>query len=148
MTFSVDLSDALAKATLAARRRVASSGFMSSLSNQDSTLWGPAAEPEASILLGWTVHPGVWSTVASEVMELRSELVAEGITRVVLCGMGGSSLGPEVMAASDSLPLTVVDSTHPHEIGPELARDLSDTVIVVSSKSGGTLETDSQRRAF
>ena len=148
MTFSVDLSDALAKATLAARRRVASSGFMSSLLNQDSTLWGPAAEPEASIRLGWTVHPGVWSTVASEVMELRSELVAEGITRVVLCGMGGSSLGPEVMAASSSLPLTVVDSTHPDEIGPELARDLSDTVIVVSSKSGGTLETDSQRRAF
>ena len=57
---------------------------MSSLLNQDSTLWGPAAEPEASIRLGWTVHPGVWSTVASEVMELRSELVAEGITRVVL----------------------------------------------------------------
>ena len=148
MTLSVELSGALARSTLAARTSVASSGFVSSLLEQDSTLWGPAAQPEAAIRLGWTVHPATWSTVASAVMDLRADLVAGGISRVVLCGMGGSSLGPEVMAASASLPLTVVDSTHPDVISAELVRDLSDTVIVVSSKSGGTLETDSQKRAF
>lgn len=148
MTLSVELSGPLHESTLTTRQAVASSGFVSSLLQQDSTLWGPAAQTEASIRLGWTVHPHVWSSVAVDIVELRRELVAQGITRVVLCGMGGSSLGPEVMAASVSLPLTVVDSTHPDEIAPELARDLSDTVIVVSSKSGGTLETDSQRRAF
>ncbi len=148
MTLSVDLSDSLAQATLAGRQEVEASGFVTALVAQDATLWGPAAQPEASIRLGWTVHPDVWLPVATEVMNLRAQLVAEGITRVVLCGMGGSSLGPEVMAASVSLPLTVVDSTHPDEVGPELTRDLSDTVVVVSSKSGGTLETDSQKRAF
>lgn len=148
MTLSVELSGALAQSTLAARTGVASSGFVSSLLEQDATLWGPAAQPEAAIRLGWTVHPATWSAVASQVMDLRAELVAEGITRVVLCGMGGSSLGPEVMAASASLSLSVIDSTHPDVIAPELVRDLSDTVIVVSSKSGGTLETDSQKRAF
>ncbi|HEV8012810.1 MAG TPA: glucose-6-phosphate isomerase [Pontimonas sp.] len=148
MTLSVELSGALAQSTLAARTSVASSGFVSSLLEQDATLWGPAAQPEAALRLGWTVHPATWSSVASAVMDLRAELVAEGITRVVLCGMGGSSLGPEVMAASASLPLSVIDSTHPDVIAPELVRDLSDTVIVVSSKSGGTLETDSQKRAF
>lgn len=148
MTLSVELSDSLAQATLAGRQEVEASGFVTSLVARDATLWGPAAESEASIRMGWTAHPDVWLPVATEVMDLRAQLVAEGITRVVLCGMGGSSLGPEVMAASASLPLSVVDSTHPDEIGPELARDLSDAVVVVSSKSGGTLETDSQKRAF
>jgi len=81
-------------------------------------------------------------------MDFREELSRKGISRVVLCGMGGSSLGPEVMAASASIELTVVDSTHPDEIGPEVAKDLAGTVVVVSSKSGGTVETDSQKRAF
>jgi len=148
VTLSVELSDSLAQATLAGRQGVEASGFVTALVAQDATLWGSAAQPEASIRLGWTARPDVWLPVATEVMNLRAQLVAEGITRVVLCGMGGSSLGPEVMAASASLPLTVVDSTHPDEVGPELARDLSDTVVVVSSKSGGTLETDSQKRAF
>jgi len=148
VTLSVELSDALAQATLVSRQEVEAAGFVTSLVAQDATLWGPAAQLEASIRLGWTANPAVWLPVATEVMNLRAQLVSEGITRVVLCGMGGSSLGPEVMAASASLPLTVVDSTHPDEVGPELRRDLSDTVVVVSSKSGGTLETDSQKRAF
>jgi glucose-6-phosphate isomerase len=148
VTLSVHLSDTLAQATLVGRQEVEASGFMTSLLAQDATLWGPAAEAEASIRLGWTARPDLWLSVATKVMDLRAQLVAEGITRVVLCGMGGSSLGPEVIAASAGLPLTVVDSTHPDDIAPQLSRDLSDTVVVVSSKSGGTLETDSQKRAF
>lgn len=148
MTLSVKLSDQLAAETLARREQVATSNFMSAVLAQDPTLWGPAATPEASIRLGWATNPIVWLPMARDIMDLRAELVAEGIHRVVLCGMGGSSLGPEVIAAAFSLPLTVIDATHPEEIQPHLDRDLSDTVVVVSSKSGGTVETDSQRRAF
>ncbi len=44
------------------------------------------------------------------------------------------------------MPLTILDSTNPHVIRRAISGDLSSTVVVVSSKSGGTLETDSQRR--
>ncbi len=73
----------------------------------------------------------------------------KGIDRVVLCGMGGSSLAPEVISRTYDVPLD-----DPRLDQPERGRagrcrgDLSRTVVVVSSKSGGTLETDSQRRAF
>lgn len=148
MTLSLTVGDPLHHATLERRSALADSGFIAALVNRDATLWGPAAQPEASIRLGWTAPPDSWLPVAQEIMELREELSRKGISRVVLCGMGGSSLGPEVMAASASVALTVVDSTHPDEIEPEVAKDLSSTVVVVSSKSGGTVETDSQKRAF
>ena len=121
---------------------------MDSLSKADSTLWGETAQPEASIRLGWTAHPDRWSGLAAEITELHQELSSRGINRVVICGMGGSSLGPEVIAATHGLPLTLVDSTHPDEVARSVNQDLSNTVVVVSSKSGGTVETDSQKRAF
>jgi len=62
--------------------------------------------------------------------------------------MGGSSLAPEVICKTAGVPLTVLDSTHPDQVREALAGDLARTVVVVSSKSGGTLETDSQRRVF
>ncbi len=148
MTLTLTVRDPLDYATAERRRALAESGFIESLVNRDSSLWGLEAQAEASIRLGWTAHPSSWIPLAREVMALREELSGRGIDRVVLCGMGGSSLGPEVMAASASIPLTVIDATHPDEVGPELARDLSGTAVVVSSKSGGTVETDSQRRAF
>ncbi len=89
---------------------------MESLSKADPTLWGESAQAEASIRLGWTADPRVWSDLASEVAEVHRDLMARGINRVVLCGMGGSSLGPEVIAATHDLPLTIVDSTHPDEV--------------------------------
>ncbi|MGB8650982.1 MAG: glucose-6-phosphate isomerase, partial [Mycobacteriales bacterium] len=72
----------------------------------------------------------------------------EGVDQVVLCGMGGSSLAPEVICRCAGVPLTVLDSTHPDQVRAALDGDLARTVVVVSSKSGGTVETDSQRRAF
>ena len=73
---------------------------------------------------------------------------AEGKTRVVLAGMGGSSLGPEVICATYDVPLVTLDSTDPDQVRDALDGDLESTILVVSSKSGGTVETDSQRRAF
>jgi glucose-6-phosphate isomerase len=62
--------------------------------------------------------------------------------------MGGSSLAPEVIAGTAGVELTVLDSTDPDQVRAALADRLGQTAIVVSSKSGSTLETDSQRRIF
>ena len=115
---------------------------------QDPTLWGPDAEAEASIRLGW-LNPGESSRpLVGQILRLREELAAESVTRVVLAGMGGSSLAPEVITRTAGVDLTVLDSTDPDVVAAALGEDLAGTVIVVSSKSGSTVETDSQRRAF
>src|SRR5690606_9978531 len=78
----------------------------------------------------------------------RTELRAAGVDRVVLCGMGGSSLAPEVICGAEGLPLVVLDASDPDSVRAATGDALERTVVVVSSKSGGTVETDSQRRAF
>jgi glucose-6-phosphate isomerase len=120
----------------------------SQIGAKNASLWGPDAESEASIRLGWTDLARTSRPLLAEVEALRAELWAEGIDQVVLCGMGGSSLAPEVISRTFGVPLEVLDSTNPSVIRRATSADLSGTVVVVSSKSGGTLETDSQRRAL
>ncbi|MFC7850366.1 glucose-6-phosphate isomerase [Arthrobacter sp. NPDC057388] len=115
---------------------------------KDHTLWGPDAESESAIRLGWVEAATVSRSLVDGILELRDALKAEGVTRIVLCGMGGSSLAPEVIAGTAGVELTVLDSTDPEQVGAALADRLAETAIVVSSKSGSTLETDSQRRIF
>jgi len=119
----------------------------------DASLWGPAAEDEASRRLGWVQAVSVSRPLVPEITALRDELVAQGVTRVVLAGMGGSSLAPEVIAQSAGVPLVILDSTAPGQVlaaidGDAEAGGLEQTVLVVSSKSGSTIETDSAKRAF
>ena len=119
----------------------------------DPALWGPAAADEASRRLGWVDAVSVSRPLVPEIDALRADLVARGITRVVLAGMGGSSLAPEVIAATAGVPLVVLDSTAPGQVlaaidGSAETGGLESTVLVVSSKSGSTVETDSARRAF
>ena len=77
---------------------------------------------------------------------LRDEVKKRGFTDVVLLGMGGSSLGPEVLAetfgAQAGWPrFHMLDSTDPAQIRAiEQAVDLGKTLFIVSSKSGSTLE--------
>ncbi len=73
--------------------------------------------------------------------------MSDGVDRVVLCGMGGSSLAPEVICRTEGKNIVILDSSHPVSVRAALT-DLDRTLVVVSSKSGGTVETDSQRRAF
>jgi glucose-6-phosphate isomerase len=119
----------------------------SRITGGDPTLWGDAAVSEASIRLGWTTLADTSRPLVEPIEELRSELAAEGVDRVVLCGMGGSSLAPEVITAEAGVPLVVLDGTDPGQVASALV-ELERTVVVVSSKSGGTVETDSQRRTF
>lgn len=120
----------------------------SKLAGQDPTLWGPEAEPEASIRLSWTGLHRTSRPLLGEIAALAEELRVEGVDRVVLAGMGGSSLAPEVIAATQGVHLVVLDTTDPDQVADALAGDIDRTVLVVSSKSGSTVETDSHRRIF
>jgi glucose-6-phosphate isomerase len=120
----------------------------SKLTAGDPTLWGPEAESEAKIRLAWTTLHETSRPLRGEIEALRSTLHAEGLDRIVLAGMGGSSLAPEVITSTAGVPLVVLDTTDPGQVADALEGDLSRTVIVVSSKSGSTVETDSHRRIF
>lgn len=128
--------------------RLVADRFAGRLFDQDATLWGPDAEPEAGIRLSWVGLHRTSRPLLGEIAALRSELHEEGLDHVVLCGMGGSSLAPEVICATAGVQLTVLDSSHPDQVRGALEDRLDRTVVVVSSKSGSTVETDSQRRAF
>lgn len=115
---------------------------------RDRTLWGKDAEAESSIRLGWVDAAQNSLALIPELTALASDLKARGLTRIVLCGMGGSSLAPEVITNTAGVDLVVLDSTDPSQIRQALDGDLTKTVVVVSSKSGSTVETDSQKRSF
>ena len=126
---------------------LAAEKFASRLFAQDATLWGPEAESEAGVRLAWVGLSRTSRPLLGEIAALRDQLRGEGVDRVVLCGMGGSSLAPEVICATAGVDLVVLDSSQPDMVRDALV-DLERTVVVVSSKSGSTVETDSQRRAF
>jgi transaldolase / glucose-6-phosphate isomerase len=115
---------------------------------KDPTLWGGTADtPELADRLGWLT---VTEEMADQVDELEAfahELKEEGFTDAVVLGMGGSSLAPEVFARSfepTCLRLHVLDSTDADAIAAiERATTHEKTVYVVSTKSGGTIETRS-----
>jgi len=122
--------------------------FASRLFAKDPTLWGPDAESESAIRLSWVTLGRTSRHLLGEVAALRDHLAEQGLDHVVLCGMGGSSLAPEVICATAGVELTVLDSSHPDSVRSALTDRLDRAVVVVSSKSGSTVETDSQRRAF
>jgi glucose-6-phosphate isomerase len=129
------------------RTQLADDDVAARLVAEDATLWGPEAEREASVRLGWLDLPATSRELVSRLTELRAELAAEGLDRVVLAGTGGSSLAPEVICRTAGVPLVVLDTTDPGQVAAAMT-DLDRTVVVVSSESGGPVETDSHRRAF
>jgi glucose-6-phosphate isomerase len=128
--------------------RLVADKVASRIAAKDASLWGAPAAEEAAIRLGWVDLHETSRPLLAEIEALQAELRAEGLDRIVLCGMGGSSLAPEVITRTAGVELTVLDTTDPAPIRRALADRLDGTVVVVSSKSGTTLETDSQRRAF
>ncbi len=119
------------------------------LAKGDATLWTGGDEGK---WLGWIpaargeqVDPDALEALAGE---------AKRFADAVLLGMGGSSLGPEVLArilgsAPGSPKLHVLDTTDPGQIGTVLAAiDPGETLFIVSSKSGSTLEPELLRAFF
>ncbi|MCO1599577.1 glucose-6-phosphate isomerase [Micromonospora sp. RHAY321] len=116
------------------------------LAAKDPSLWGPDAEAEAKVRLGWMDTHQRSRELLVQLAELKAELA--DLDHVVLAGMGGSSLAPEVITRTLGRPLTVLDTTDPGQVRAALGDRLERTVVVVASKSGSTVETDSHRRAY
>lgn len=114
----------------------------------DATVWGPDASSEAGVRLAWTLLAEESARLVPEILQLRDQLRERGLTHIVLCGMGGSSLAPEVICKSAGVELTVLDSSHPDMVRRAVADRLEQSVVVVASKSGSTVETDSLMRAY
>ncbi|MEY2469918.1 MAG: glucose-6-phosphate isomerase, partial [Actinomycetota bacterium] len=105
------------------------------LLDADASLW--PSPNVAATRLGWLRLAADLENEATALVEWADQLER---SRVVLLGMGGSSLGPEVLrAAIGSGALTVLDTTEPSTVAA-VTDDLRDAVVIVSSKSGGTLE--------
>ena len=120
----------------------------SRIAAKDFTLWGKEAEAESSIRLGWVTSAFDSVPLVESILALKKDLNEKGVNRFVLCGMGGSSLAPEVITNTAGVDLVVLDSTDADQVQSALAGDLSKTAVIVSSKSGSTVETDSQKRIF
>jgi transaldolase/glucose-6-phosphate isomerase len=121
---------------------------------RDPTLWkADPATPEIADRLGWLTVGEAMTKEVPSLVGFAGE-VRPHLDRVVLCGMGGSSLAPEVLwrtfGAAPGFPaLHVLDSTHPRAVASALeGADLGRTLFLVSSKSGTTQESDSFFRHF
>ncbi|MDQ6748228.1 MAG: transaldolase, partial [Candidatus Dormibacteraeota bacterium] len=122
---------------------------------RDGSLWSGDSEKARDIAwwMGWL---GVAETMLErgQEFELARREMGSRFDHVVLCGMGGSSLCPEVLRTTfgrqqGAPELIVLDSTDPSTIAAVQARiDLARTLFLVASKSGGTLETLSHYRFF
>jgi transaldolase/glucose-6-phosphate isomerase len=110
------------------------------------TVWSETEVPELIDRLGWLDLPENMKDAVAGIRTFAEETMARGIKHVVLLGMGGSSLAPEVFQATfGSAPehpeLIVLDSTHPGQVQAVEARiDLKQTLFIVASKSGKTQE--------
>ena len=121
---------------------------------KDESLWGGPGVPEIGNRLGWLTISDKMLEHAPELDAFAAKAREDGFEHALLLGMGGSSLGPEVIRRSfgtvpGGLELHVLDSTDPGFIlETERAVDIEKTMFIVSSKSGGTLETLSHMRYF
>jgi transaldolase/glucose-6-phosphate isomerase len=149
------------------KRRVASliaHATPARLWSHDPTLWtaDPAGQEEARKRLGWLDLPRSSRAAVKEINDFTQKVHADGLTHVLLLGMGGSSLAPEVLSliysaltpqesrgAKNSLTFSILDSTDPAQV-LETARQFlpQQTLYIVSSKSGGTAEVNAMFNYF
>ena len=120
--------------------------FLERMLEHDPTLWAPEGTPEIEDRLGWLDLPSQMIADAPSLTTFAQEISREGVEHVLVLGMGGSSLAPEVFQntfgnAAGYPRLTVLDSTHPTAVSRMAdSLDISKTLLVVSSKSGTTTE--------
>ena len=123
----------------------------------DHTVWG--SDPtEISNRLGWLHSPERMPANVDRIMALVNGVRADGYTHALLLGMGGSSLAPEVFykvygqpagPSNPHLQLAILDSTDPDMLLDRASElDLEQTLFIVASKSGGTVETVSAFKFF
>lgn len=148
MTAKVAVAGATQAAVESVIDQLVADRVASRIAHKDFTLWGKEAEDESSKRLGWVTSAIDSADLVAPILALKNEFESKGVSRFVLCGMGGSSLAPEVITRTAGVELVVLDSTEPSQVQAALDGDLAKTAVVVSSKSGSTVETDSQKRIF
>jgi len=145
------LPTSVAQSLDAASREWQQDRRMARLWGRDASLWTGADEAR---WLGWLDAPRRARADLDAIETFAGEVTARGATDVLLLGMGGSSLCPEVFAGTfgriDGFPrLRVLDSTDPAQVARvEAAIDLDRTLFVVASKSGSTLEPNVLKAYF
>jgi transaldolase / glucose-6-phosphate isomerase len=148
-----DLPDDLEAPLTARVQRAAEEDVARRIWQRDGTLWAPAGTAEVTDRLGWLTIADKLLEEADALDAFVAECKADGLTDAVLLGMGGSSLAPEVFRLSygdaGGLRLHVLDSTEPLQIAAvEEAIDVEKALFIVSTKSGGTIETLSLFKHF
>jgi transaldolase / glucose-6-phosphate isomerase len=152
-TISSTIPDELEPRIIKRVKEAEAEGVAQKVWHHDETLWGGPG-PELGNRLGWLTISEKMLDHADDLREFVEEVKSEGFTDAVLLGMGGSSLGPEVIRRSygeipEGLRLRVLDSTDPEAVlEVESSIDLDKTLFIVSSKSGGTIETLSHMKYF
>ncbi|HEX2229009.1 MAG TPA: bifunctional transaldolase/phosoglucose isomerase, partial [Candidatus Binatia bacterium] len=117
--------------------------------SKDPSVWSSEPVAELADRLGWLELPETMQEQIAKLTSFAQNIRDDGMRHVVLLGMGGSSLAPEVFQQTfgnkEGYPaLMVLDSTHPAAVrAVESQVELGHTIFVVSSKSGTTTETNS-----
>ncbi|HWD63099.1 MAG TPA: glucose-6-phosphate isomerase [Humibacter sp.] len=148
MSFKIHVSGAAQAAVTQNVPSLVKDLVASGITAQDPALWGPDAEAEAGIRLGWTEAVAISRPLVPRILELREKFLSAGVDHFVLSGMGGSSLAPEVITNTAGAELTILDTTDPGQVLEAVNDRLATSVLIVSSKSGSTIETDSHRRTY
>jgi transaldolase / glucose-6-phosphate isomerase len=127
--------------------------ILNRLWHKDHTIWRDDPT-EISNRLGWLDSPQAMLAHADDLTQFAAGLRAEGYTDVLLLGMGGSSMAPELFSfvfgpSHEGLNLSILDSTDPDAIAALTARlNPATTLFIVATKSGSTVETDSFFKHF
>ncbi|MEW6654494.1 MAG: glucose-6-phosphate isomerase, partial [Bacteroidota bacterium] len=120
---------------------------------KDFTVWSDKPD-EITNRLGWLTSPHNSLSQLKEIFAFVEEVRKEGFKKALLLGMGGSSLAPEVFRLTFGvkegyLDLAVLDSTDPQMVlNYANTFDPKETLFIVSTKSGGTVETFSFMKYF
>ena len=144
--FEADLPTELEQPVADRLRKARDEDVVRRIWRRDGTLWAPAGTPELEDRLGWLTIADKLLEDVDGIRRFVAAARADGMTDVVLLGMGGSSLAPEVFRRSSppaegALRLHVLDSTEPQQVRRTAeAIDVATTLFIVSSKSGGTIE--------
>ncbi|MGB3864459.1 MAG: bifunctional transaldolase/phosoglucose isomerase [Xanthobacteraceae bacterium] len=150
-TQTLALGDKLAKAVSASSEQWRAAGTIRKLWRRDAGVWTGGDEGK---WLGWLDSVAAEQHKLADYGAFADWVKQQGFTDAVVLGMGGSSLGPEVLAktfpqAKGFPKLRVLDSTDPAQVARiEAAVDLAKTLFIVSSKSGGTTEPNALKDYF
>ncbi|WP_375158983.1 bifunctional transaldolase/phosoglucose isomerase [Bradyrhizobium sp. RDT46] len=145
----LSLGDGLGKAVAKSTEEWRASAKIRRLWQRDKSVWTGADEDK---WLGWLDSPAKADVADYE--DYAGRVKGQKFSDAVVLGMGGSSLGPEVLAETfgkkPGFPkLHVLDSTDPAEVRAMEAKiDIANTVFIVSSKSGGTTEPNAMKDYF